>query len=314
MEKYRKFYMQPRIHYYNALLKQSFSERVQKISINAGFTCPNRDGSKGVGGCTYCNNQTFYPEYCLPRKSVKNQMEEGIAFFNHKYHAQKYVAYFQAYTNTYGEFERLKTCYEEALAVPQVVGLVIGTRPDCVSEELLDYFETLSEKYYVMVEYGVESTSNETLDFINRHHTYEQSADMIRKTAARGIYVGAHVILGLPFETHDLMMNHAARLSELPLTMIKLHQLQIVKGTQMSLQYVEHPEWFSLFTLSQYVDLAIDFVERLNPSIAVERFVSQSPKNLLLAPDWGIKNFEFADKINRRVIERDTFHGRLFSY
>lgn len=304
--------MLPPINYYNAILKQHFGERVQKISIHAGFTCPNRDGTKGVGGCTYCNNQTFYPGYCSPAKSVTQQIEEGILFFKHKYQSQKYLAYFQAYTNTYGEIERLKKCYEEALTIPQITGLVVGTRPDCVSDELLDYFAKLAERYYVMIEYGVESTDNKTLDFINRHHDYETSVQAIQKTAERGILVGAHLILGLPFETHEGMMRHAEELSKLPLSMLKLHQLQIVKGTKMAAQFAENPEWFSLMTLDEYVDLAIDFVERLHPSIAVERFVSQSPKEFLLAPEWGIKNFEFADKINKRLVERETFHGRLY--
>lgn len=304
--------MQSCINYYNAILKEQFGERVQKISIHAGFTCPNRDGTKGVGGCTYCNNHTFYPEYCSPVKTVTQQISEGILFFHHKYQSQKYLAYFQAYTNTYGEIERLKKCYEEALAVPQVVGLVVGTRPDCVSDELLDYFAELSKRYYVMIEYGVESTHNNTLNFINRHHTFEKSVETIKKTSERGILVGAHLILGLPFETREMILNHASELSKLPLTMLKLHQLQIVKGTKMANQYIENPEWFSLMTLDEYINLAIDFVERLNPNIAVERFVSQSPKEFLLAPEWGIKNFEFADKINKRIIERDTYHGKLF--
>lgn len=304
--------MQPRINYYNAVLKQQFGERVQKISINAGFTCPNRDGSKGFGGCTYCNNQTFYPDYCSPTKSVTTQIEEGIGFFHHKYEAQKYLAYFQAYTNTYGGIDELKNKYEEALAIPQVAGLVIGTRPDCVSDELLDYLAELSTRYYVMIEYGVESTNNDTLGFINRHHDFETSEDAIRKTAERGILVGAHLILGLPFESHDLMMEHAQKLSGLPLTMLKLHQLQIVKGTRMAQQFVEHPEWFALFSLDEYIDLAIDFVTQLSPDIAIERFVSQSPKDLLLAPHWGLKNFEFTDKLNKRIIERNLFHGQFY--
>ena len=304
--------MQPRINYYNAILKQQFGERIQKISINAGFTCPNRDGSKGFGGCTYCNNQTFYPDYCSPTKSVTQQIEEGIGFFHHKYETQKYLAYFQAYTNTYGELDILKKNYEEALAFPQVSGLVIGTRPDCMSDELLDYFADLSKRYYVMIEYGIESTDNKTLTFINRHHDFETSVSAILKTAERGILVGAHLILGLPFESYDLMIEHAKKISKLPLTMLKLHQLQIVKGTRMAQQFAENPEWFSLFSLDEYIDLAIDFVTHLSPDIAIERFVSQSPKDLLLAPHWGLKNFEFTDKINKRIQERDLFHGQFY--
>ena len=298
---------------YNQVLKTEFSERIQKISINAGFTCPNRDGSKGTGGCTYCNNQTFSPEYCQSGKSVSEQVEEGIAFFHYKYKAQLYLAYFQSYTNTYDSLDNLKAIYEEALSYPNVVGLVVGTRPDCVSNELLDYFAGLAKKYYVMIEYGIESTSDETLQFINRGHDYACAEKAIKDTAARGIRVGAHIILGLPKEDRETILSHAGILSQLPITSLKIHQLQLVRGTRMSVQYSEHPEWFHLYSANDYIDLAIDFMERLNPAIAIERFVSQSPKELLIAPEWGLKNFEFTAKIEKRLNERDAQQGRLFS-
>jgi len=298
---------------YNQVLKTEFSERIQKISINAGFTCPNRDGSKGTGGCTYCNNQTFSPEYCQSGKSVSEQVEEGIAFFHYKYKAQLYLAYFQSYTNTYDSLENLKAIYEEALSYPNVVGLVVGTRPDCVSNELLDYFAGLAKKYYVMIEYGIESTSDETLQFINRGHDYACAEKAIKDTAARGIRVGAHIILGLPKEDRETILSHAGILSQLPITSLKIHQLQLVRGTRMSVQYSEHPEWFHLYSANDYIDLAIDFMERLNPAIAIERFVSQSPKELLIAPEWGLKNFEFTAKIEKRLTERNAWQGRLFS-
>jgi len=298
---------------YNQVLKTEFSERIQKISINAGFTCPNRDGSKGTGGCTYCNNQTFSPEYCQSGKSVSEQVEEGIAFFHYKYKAQLYLAYFQSYTNTYDSLDNLKAIYEEALSYPNVVGLVVGTRPDCVSNELLDYFAGLAKKYYVMIEYGIESTSDETLQFINRGHDYACAEKAIKDTAARGIRVGAHIILGLPKEDRETILSHAGILSQLPITSLKIHQLQLVRGTRMSVQYSEHPEWFHLYSANDYIDLAIDFLERLNPAIAIERFVSQSPKELLIAPEWGLKNFEFTAKIEKRLNERDAQQGRLFS-
>lgn len=297
---------------YNQVLKTEFTERVQKISINAGFTCPNRDGSKGTGGCTYCNNQTFSPEYCKSSKSVSEQVEEGIAFFHHKYKAQLYLAYFQSYTNTYDSVENLKAIYEEALSYPNVVGLVVGTRPDCVSEELLDYFAGLATKYYVMIEYGIESTHDETLKFINRGHDYACAEKAILETAKRGIRVGAHIILGLPKEDREMILSHAGVLSKLPVTTLKIHQLQLVRGTKMAEQFAQHPEWFKLYPANEYIDLAIDFLERLNPAIAIERFVSQSPKELLIAPEWGLKNFEFTAKIEKRLRERDTWQGRLF--
>ena len=297
---------------YNTILKSEFSERVQKISVNAGFTCPNRDGSKGTGGCTYCNNQSFSPGYAKPIKSVTEQIEEGIAFFHHKYEAQKYLAYFQSYTNTYDKLENLTRIYEEALKNPKIAGIVVGTRPDCVSDELLDYFTELSKRYYVMIEYGIESTCDNTLQLINRGHDYANAEVAIRKTAGKGLRTAAHLILGLPGENREMILSHADNVSELPLTAIKLHQLQLVKGTVMARQYAENPEMFNMMTAAEYIELVIDFLERLNPEIAVERFVSQSPEQLLLAPHWGLKNFEFVHKIEKRLKERNTWQGRLF--
>ncbi len=298
---------------YNQVLKSEFNERIQKITINAGFTCPNRDGSKGVGGCTYCNNQSFSPEYCQPHKTVSEQIEAGIAFFKHKYATQYYLAYFQSYTNTYDKIENLKAIYEEALSYPNVVGIVVGTRPDCINGELLDYFAYLSKKYYVMIEYGVESTNDETLKFINRGHDFECAKSAILETAKRGIRTGAHIILGLPTEDNATVLSHATELSKLPIDALKIHQLQLIRGTKMVVQYFEHPEWFNIYTADEYIDLAIDFIEKLNPKIAIERFVSQSPKSMLIAPEWGLKNFEFTAKLEKRLEERDTWQGKEFS-
>lgn len=294
-------------------LKELFPFKVQKISINAGFTCPNRDGTKGFGGCTYCNNQTFSPEYCHTEKSVTEQLEEGVRFFSKKYPDMKYLAYFQAYTNTYDELEKLIAKYEEALSYPDVAGLIVGTRPDCMPDDLLDYFAKLAEKKFVLIEYGLESTLDRTLERINRGHTHAESEDAIRRTAGKGIYTGAHLILGLPGESREEILHHADILSTLPLTTLKLHQLQLIKNTRMAKEQTEHPEWFHLYTADEYIELVIDFIERLNPSIVVERFVSQSPKELLIAPDWGLKNYEFTAKVNKRIFERNARQGRLFT-
>ena len=294
-------------------LKELFPFKVQKISINAGFTCPNRDGTKGFGGCTYCNNQTFSPEYCHTEKSVTEQLEEGVRFFSKKYPDMKYLAYFQAYTNTYDELEKLIAKYEEALSYPDVAGLIVGTRPDCMPDDLLDYFAKLAEKKFVLIEYGLESTLDRTLEHINRGHTHAESEDAIRRTAERGIYTGAHLILGLPGESREEILHHADILSTLPLTTLKLHQLQLIKNTRMAKEQTEHPKWFHLYTADEYIELVIDFIERLNPSIVVERFVSQSPKELLIAPDWGLKNYEFTAKVNKRIFERNARQGRLFT-
>lgn len=297
---------------FGAFLNNIFPYKVQKISINAGFTCPNRDGSKAVGGCTYCNNQSFSPGYGGKQRTVTDQLKDGISFFSHKYPEMKYLAYFQSYTNTYDSTEKLIELYEEALSFPNVVGLIIGTRPDCMPDELLNYFSDLSKRVFLMVEYGVESTLDSTLEFINRGHTYQESIDTIIKTAKKDIYTGAHMILGLPGESREDSLVHADRLSELPLTTLKIHQLQLIKGTVMAKQYREDPSIFNLFDVSEYIDLCIDFAERLNPDFIIERFISQSPKNLLIAPDWGLKNFEFTAKILKRFEERNAWQGRLY--
>lgn len=295
-------------------LAMHFPCKVQKISINAGFTCPNRDGSVGYGGCTYCNNQTFNPAYCHTGKSVTQQLEEGKRFFVRKYPEMKYLAYFQAYTNTYGELEELKRKYEEALMVEDVVGLVIGTRPDCMPISLLDYLEELGKHIFVLVEYGIESTDDETLRRINRGHTFAVSAEAVRKTAERGILVGGHIILGLPGEEREMLIRQAGVLSQLPLTTLKLHQLQLIKGTRMASEYVKEPEAFHLYTADEYVDLVIDYIEHLRPDIVLERFVSQSPKELLIAPDWGLKNYEFTNKVKKRMREKDAWQGKYYKY
>lgn len=297
---------------FSRFLSQRFPCKVQKISVNAGFTCPNRDGSKGLGGCTYCNNRSFSPGYGKPTRTVSEQLALGTRFFSHKYPEMKYLAYFQSYTNTYGSAETLIALYEEALACPGVVGLIVGTRPDCMPEELLRYFARLNEKRFLLIEYGVESTLNKTLERVNRGHTWEESAAAIEKTAREGIPVGAHLILGLPGETREEMMGHAQKLSELPLTSLKLHQLQIVRGTAMAREYELRPEAFPLFGLEEYVDLCVDFAERLHPGIHIERFASQSPPHLLIAPDWGVKNHELTHKIVKRFGERGTRQGKLF--
>ena len=303
----------PRYNDLSAYLSAHFPYKVQKISLNAGFTCPNRDGSVGYGGCTYCNNQTFNPAYCKTEKTVAEQLEEGKQFFARKYPDMKFLAYFQAYTNTYAELEELKRKYEEALSVTDVVGLVIGTRPDCMPDALLDYLEELNKRTFLMVEYGVESTDNTTLKRINRGHTFEVAQEAIRKTAARGIRVGAHIILGLPGESREMLIEQAGVLSALPLTTLKLHQLQLIKGTRMAAEYADRPEDFHLYTADEYIDLAIDYVEHLRPDIVLERFVSQSPKELLIAPDWGLKNHEFTDKVKKRMRERDSWQGKYYS-
>lgn len=295
---------------FGSFLKRHFPFKVQKISLNAGFTCPNRDGSKGLGGCTFCNNQTFNPDYCRTEKSITQQLEEGKAFFAQKYPDMKYLAYFQAYTNTYGELEELIRKYEEALATPGVVGQVIGTRPDCMPDELLDYLTELNRRTFLIVEYGIESTYDRTLERINRGHTFEQTRQAVIRTAERGIMVGGHLILGLPGESEEDILHEADLLSALPLTTLKLHQLQLIRGTKMALQYAEHPEWFHIYEVDEYIRLVAAFIGRLRRDIVLERFVSQSPKSLLIAPDWGLKNHEFTQKVNKYMTESRIWQGK----
>lgn len=296
---------------YSSFLKQYFTTKVQKISVDAGCTCPNRDGTVGRGGCTYCNNQTFRPDYCAEENSVALQLETGKAFFARKYPTMKYLAYFQAYTNTYGDQQKLKQQYLDALAVEDVVGLVVGTRPDCMPDDLLDFFAELSETRFVCIEYGIESTSDRILRQINRGHDYACAVDAVRRTAARHIPVSAHIILGLPGETVEEQLSQPALLNELPLDVLKLHQLQIVRGTVMAQNYAEHPEQFHLFTPQEYAERVSDYLERLRPDITLERFTSQSPSGLLIAPDWGMKNFEFVELLKRTMRQRNAWQGKL---
>lgn len=285
-----------------AFLQRYFpGEKVQKITLTAGFSCPTRDGSMGKGGCTYCNNKSFSPNYATKLKSITEQIDEGIAFFQKKYPQMKYLAYFQSYTNTYGEVEDCIAKYEEALRHKDVVGIIIGTRPDCMPQPLLDYLAELAKRTFVLVEYGVESTSERSLERIQRGHTFQTSIDTIERTHAAGILVGAHLILGLPGESRDEMLLHADRLSALPITTLKIHQLQIIRGTIMAGEYQRDPSEFHLFTEEEYISLIVDFVHRLRPDIVLERFVSQSPPALLLAPRWGWKNHEFTAKIRKAL-------------
>ncbi len=299
---------------YSSYIKKKFGGRVQKVSINAGFTCPNIDGSKGKGGCTYCNNNTFNPEYCKPIKPISQQIEEGITFFSKMYKSQKYLAYFQAFTNTYAPLEQLKQKYEQALKHKDVIGLVIATRPDCITNEILDYLEQLVRAgNFIKLEFGLESTNNKTLDLINRCQSHEDAIKAFEMAKNRGILLGAHIILGLPGESKKDMLNNALAINRLPVDTLKIHHLQIVKHTMMAFQYKTDSSQFSFFTLDEYLDLVINFLEILNPKIIVERFFSESPEHLLIAPKYGLKNFELVHKIEKRLQENDSWQGKKFT-
>ena len=282
--------------------------KAQKLSVDAGLTCPNRDGTLGRGGCTFCDNRTFNPAYCRQGGSITDQLEAGKRFFSRKYPTMKYLAYFQSYSNSYGTLSHLKDLYEEALRVPDVVGLVIGTRPDCMPEALLEYLEELNRRTFLLVEYGVESANEETLVRVNRGHTFAQARECIIRTAQRGIRVGVHMILGFPWETRSELIRQAQLIASLPITTLKLHQLQVIKGTQLAREYELHP--WPLPTAEEYVDLVLEYISHLPPSLVLERFVSQSPPEYVIAPRWGLKNHEFSALVKKAIQKRSTQLGQ----
>lgn len=282
--------------------------KAQKLSVDAGLTCPNRDGTLGRGGCTFCDNRTFNPAYCRQGGSITDQLEAGKRFFARKYPSMKYLAYFQSYSNSYGTLSHLKELYEEALRVPDVVGLVIGTRPDCMPDALLEYLEELNRRTFLLVEYGVESANEETLVRVNRGHTFAQARECIIRTAQRGIRVGVHMILGFPWETRSELIRQAQLIASLPITTLKLHQLQVIKGTQLAREYELHP--WPLPTAEEYVDLVLEYISHLPSSLVLERFVSQSPPEYVIAPRWGLKNHEFSALVKKAIQKRSTQLGQ----
>ncbi|MDD5911495.1 MAG: TIGR01212 family radical SAM protein [Bacteroidales bacterium] len=315
--------------------KQKYGERLQKIVLDAGFTCPNRDGKVGRGGCTYCDNAAFHPAYSTAGKSLHQQMDEGIEFHKVRYRTtEHYLAYFQSFSNTYAPLERLRELYVEALQHPAVVGIVIGTRPDCVDEEKLDFLADLaggkamqgwtrtlegpdgqgSERHapVVIVEYGIESCYDVTLNRINRGHDFETARRAVMMTAERGLDMGAHFILGLPGESRRMMLESCQMINELPIRSAKFHQLQIVKGTRMEKEFAVHPEDFVQFTLDEYIDFFIDMLERLRPDLYIERFAGEVPPRFVNSTPWGlIRNVELLRLLDNRLRERNTWQGRL---
>lgn len=304
-----------RFNSYKRFLHNRFGGRIQKLTLDAGFTCPNRDGSVGTGGCTYCLNDAFNPSYCQPEKSIAQQLEEGIDFHRNRYRrAEQYLAYFQAYSNTYAPIDQLKEIYRPALENPLIKGLVIGTRPDCIDEEKLNYFTKLSEQLFVSIEYGVESCNNHTLKRINRGHSFEQAVETIKLTAARGIHTGAHFIFGLPGETPKDFFEQINIINSLPLNGIKFHQLQIIKGTRMEHEYFENPNDFHHFTLDLYIEFIITYLELLNPNFVVERFAGEVPPRYLSFNNWGTIRYDvILQKIEKALEEKNSYQGMKYS-
>ena len=303
--------MEPRYNSYVGYFRREYGERLQKIVIDAGFTCPNRDGKVGFGGCTYCNNDAFHPNYSTPDRTIEWQIEEGIRFHAKRYrNASSYLAYFQPYSNTYAPLSVLKQRYEEALSHPQVKGIVVGTRPDCVDDAVLDYLAELAQRHIVIVEYGIESCYDKTLRRINRGHDFACAQQAVRKTAERGIRTGAHFILGLPGETREDLLGMAPLINELPLHSVKFHQLQIVKGTLMEQEYRECPEDFLTFSLPEYIDFFIDLLEYLRSDLYIERFAGEVPPRFVNETPWGlIRNVELLRLLEKRLEERNTRQG-----
>lgn len=312
-----------RFNSYNSYFKREFGGRMQKISIDAGFSCPNRDGKISHGGCTFCRNDAFNPSYCRPEKSVKEQITEGIAFHRVRYRrAKSFLAYFQPYSNTYKPTEELYDIYSQALNIEGVGGIVIGTRPDCINEETLCMLERLKEEYtdkdtgikpIIIIELGIESVYDETLRRINRGHDFATAADAVKMVHQHGFTCGGHYIFGLPGETREMMINSADIISELPLTTIKFHQLQIFKDTKMAEEYLANSNNFKLFTLEEYIDFIIDYVERLNPNIVIERFAGEVPPRFLVSKPWlNLRYDQVLNMIENRLEQRDTYQGKLF--
>lgn len=302
---------------YNAVsnrIREKYGGRIQKVSINAGFTCPNRDGSKAFGGCIYCNNQSFTPSYCVDSEDIKGQIDKGIEFLEARYKKPKYyAAYFQSYSNTYKPIKELSEIYATALEHERISGIVVSTRPDCINEEILELLLALSKEHYVAIEYGIESCFNKTLEWINRQHTFEDSVQAIHQTAGKGLHVTGHILFGLPGESRGEMLSQAEILSILPLDALKLHHLQIMKNTPLAVLYEKDPELFSLFSLDEYIEFIIQFLERLNPRIAVDRLVSEAPPSHRVNPGWGNKRADWVQKKIESVMEeKDMWQGKQF--
>lgn len=307
--------------------KRLYGERLQKLVIDAGFTCPNRDGTVGYGGCSFCDNAAFHPSYSTSGKSIAQQIDEGIEFHQVRYrNTRHYLAYFQSYSNTYAPLQRLKSLYLEALSHPQIVGIVIGTRPDCVDEEKLDWFAELKHGKalpqwrrdgfsapVVKVEYGIESCYDQTLLRVGRGHDVAVAERAVRLSVERGLESGAHFILGLPGESRDMLVEQTAFINSLPLHSVKFHQLQIVRGTRIEKEYAAVPQDFLRLDLPEYLDLVIDILERLRPDLYIERVAGEVPPRFVNETQWGlIRNFQILHLLDSRLSSRATWQGRLF--
>lgn len=307
----KKFAMTTRrYNAYSDFLKGKFGCRVHKVSVDMGFTCPNRDGSVAMGGCIYCNNNTFVPPYARVRFSMKEQIENGMRYLKKRYKAEKFIIYFQAYTNTYDSLEKLEKLYRESLGYDDVVGIAVGTRSDCIDEEKVALFEALADQCFVSLEYGIESIYDKTLSFMNRGHDYRSVVDAIELTKKRGLHIGAHIILGMPTETQGEMLRMAEEVSRLGIHSLKIHNLHVVKNTRLAGIYKNSP--FHLFSYREYIDLITNFLERISPDIVIERLFTDTPEDLLIAPVWNKTHSAIMRGIEESLEGKNTYQGRLF--
>ncbi len=296
-----------RFNSFGQYLKKLFNTIVHKVNVDAGFTCPNRDGILDITGCIYCNNNSFRPSECKPQLSIKEQMRKGMHYLSLRYGVKRFLVYFQPFTNTYAPVSELERLYSEALSHPSVIGLAIGTRPDCVDEEKISLIQSLGKKHFVLIEYGLQSIHDKTLKYIHRGHNYQTFLDAVNMTVGRGIHIGAHIITGFPTETREEMLLIASELSRLPVEFIKIHQLQVVKDTPLAAYYADQS--FHIFNYDEYLDFVVDFIELLSPNMVIQRFFATAPEDILIAPKWGKTRHQLMNDIQKRFIQRDAFQG-----
>jgi radical SAM protein (TIGR01212 family) len=297
-----------RYNSFGSYIKKLFGTNVYKVSVDAGFTCPNRDGTISTSGCIYCNNDSFEPNSCGPTLSITEQINNGIAFIKKRYKAEKFLIYFQPYTNTYAPVDELERLYGEALSESSVIGLAIGTRPDTVDEDKIALLQSLAERSFILIEYGMQSMYDRTLEFINRGHNYSTFLKALDLTTNKGIFIGAHIIVGFPTETTEEMLSMADEISQLPLDFLKIHQLQVIKETPLEIIYRGNP--FHVFEYGEYLDFVTRFLERLSPRIVLQRLFAIAPDNILIAPHWGRSRQEILRDIEKRLEEKDTYQGK----
>lgn len=300
--------MARRYNSFGTFMKNRFGEAVYKVNVDAGFTCPNRDGTLGTTGCIYCNNDSFRPVSCKPNLSITEQIKNGVEHIIRRYKANKFLVYFQPYTNTYAPVEILEKLYSEALSFPSVIGLAIGTRPDTIDDDKIKMIQALAKKYFILIEYGMQSIYDKSLEFINRGHNYQTFLDAIEKTQGKGIFIGAHIIIGFPTESRDEMLLMADEISTLPIEFLKIHQLQVIKDTILETIFKEKP--FNIFEYNEYIEFVTEFLERLSPNIVIQRLFATAPDNILIAPRWGKSRQEILRDIEKRLELRETWQGK----